>query len=585
MTSSLAQELIGYRDVDQVSYRPAEVINYASSNVSSWEDMHHLAQHGRLVLVTDSAGHPRFRRTTLRGLMSWAPDWVFCCVAADDQAEAGGRSSASDPAGDFAVPNGLQSDLSRAHLELCLRLRLPLAVIITKLDLASKMGVRQICANLLSILKEAGRKPVIIPNAQGLASVDMSLATHDEDAVKKALASCATEDVHLLVPILLTSATTGAGISKVHSLLHHLPLIRDILVTQDRVAQRALFHVDEVFSLSKPDAAADTASSVAHTDCVLSGYLQHGSLEVGQSVLAGPIHSNNTSDGPASNGVLSAGSDGQQISLRSVSGVDDVSHVQESAARAMATESRFHDCWYHVTITSIRYLRLPVRSLQAGQAATIGISLPLHRLVSKARESPGHVQLSTSALRRGMVLMDQSADSSTMPSSYACFTAKFNEVNTYVIPGSSVTVYMASIRTTAKIIEVRVSEPDGKNEVDVSERLVQDGDFPDVGEGNSTDEDDFAGLAESTVSLTSVLTAPLPEAIEITFQFGVNAREWIELGTSVLVTPAGGLGMYNPGAASEFTSGVSPAAAAGAHSRGTRPALDGFVGTIVKVSL
>lgn len=75
MTSSVTQELIGYRDVtnpnDAVS---TQVIGYGSSDVTSWIDIHasvDAAQSGRLIILSDSAGHPRFRRTTVRGIVGW----------------------------------------------------------------------------------------------------------------------------------------------------------------------------------------------------------------------------------------------------------------------------------------------------------------------------------------------------------------------------------------------------------------------------------------------------------------------------------------------------------------------------------
>lgn len=66
VTSSVTQELIGY-NADRV-------INYASGNVTSWTDIHGSTENGRLVFVCDSAGHPRYRRTTVRGLVGWAPN-------------------------------------------------------------------------------------------------------------------------------------------------------------------------------------------------------------------------------------------------------------------------------------------------------------------------------------------------------------------------------------------------------------------------------------------------------------------------------------------------------------------------------
>jgi hypothetical protein len=76
MTSSVTQELIGYRDVIETGEGiSSSVIGYGSgSDVSSWIDIHAAVEatdNGRLVIFSDSAGHPRFRRTTVRGIVGW----------------------------------------------------------------------------------------------------------------------------------------------------------------------------------------------------------------------------------------------------------------------------------------------------------------------------------------------------------------------------------------------------------------------------------------------------------------------------------------------------------------------------------
>lgn len=70
MTSSVTQELIGYRDEGDHS----QVTSYGSGDIDSWIDIHaavESAENGRLVFLSDSAGHPRFRRTTVRGIVGW----------------------------------------------------------------------------------------------------------------------------------------------------------------------------------------------------------------------------------------------------------------------------------------------------------------------------------------------------------------------------------------------------------------------------------------------------------------------------------------------------------------------------------
>lgn len=76
MTSSVTQELIGYRDADDHT----QVISYGSGDVSSWIDIHaavESVESGRLVFLSDSAGHPRFRRTTVRGIVGWLVCSIF----------------------------------------------------------------------------------------------------------------------------------------------------------------------------------------------------------------------------------------------------------------------------------------------------------------------------------------------------------------------------------------------------------------------------------------------------------------------------------------------------------------------------
>ncbi|QQK42449.1 Protein synthesis factor, GTP-binding [Penicillium digitatum] len=78
ITSSVAQELIGYTDE-----RPPTVMNYASGNVAGWDDIHAASNGGRLAFVSDLPGSIRYLKSTLRGLVSWAPHYVILCIPAN----------------------------------------------------------------------------------------------------------------------------------------------------------------------------------------------------------------------------------------------------------------------------------------------------------------------------------------------------------------------------------------------------------------------------------------------------------------------------------------------------------------------
>ena len=560
VTSSLAQELIGYHDVifgEGSDSGTMQIVNYASANVSSWNDIHNTAYPGRLVFVTDSAGHPRYRRTTVRGVISWAPHWTFCCVAADDNEDNTGKVGATASANDILGSLGQGVDLSRAHLDLCLKLDLPFVVVITKYDLASKTGLRQTLTKVLSILKDAGRKPAMLSLDTLVDGQHLPLqcvSTADQDTAKAAIGSVSPDKVPQLVPIVLTSAVTGVGISKVHSLLRHLPILPFTCrsTPQDFPSNSPLFHIDEVFTIAKPDRSRPLM------DFIVSGYLRHGVLEVGDCVLVGPFTEEASTEMPEEMASQYGSSyPGPRTGSPKSSQIRPKSHRASSGNLDRLAESQIANAdivnaWHVVSVTSIRNLRLPVRKLHVGQVATVAVDF-LNPFPSPLANGDSMV---SPALRRGMVLIQPPGTDGGSPPAYSIFTAIFKEPNTYVIPGSSVIVYIASIRASAKIVEVRV--PDSKAR---SEEVF---DFDD----HDDDEEEDASTLMSSVSSLAEKESTL-EAIEITFKFS-SSLEWVELGTQVLVTPASGLSMLNP---------LDPGETAGAGA-----GLDGFVGQIVSAA-
>lgn len=276
VTSSVAQELIGYKG--------REVVNFASGNVTSWTDIHASAENDRLVFVSDSAGHPRYRRTTVRGLIGWAPHWAVLCIAADDgenaPVAAGGTSSAQEILGSA----GAGVDLAKAHLELCLKLNKPLCIVITKLDLASKSSLRQTLSKILSAIKANGRTPVIIPPDQNniLDSDLTTIGAVDEDVTRSVVEKMgSTDGLTLIVPIIMTSAARGTGIRLMHALLKNLP-IPPAPTAQDFVGlalnpeqPSCLFHIEDVFGLPASfEPLASFSGKQTDAGVVVAGYLR-----------------------------------------------------------------------------------------------------------------------------------------------------------------------------------------------------------------------------------------------------------------------------------------------------------------------
>ncbi|KAF2814056.1 uncharacterized protein BDZ99DRAFT_459789 [Mytilinidion resinicola] len=550
MTSSVTQELIGYRDsTADGAANCFQVVNYACGNVSSWTDIHAASESGRLVFLSDSAGHPRYRRTTVRGLVGWAPHWTVLCIPADNSEDTSGKVGSTPSSQDVLGFAAADVDLSQAHLELCLNLDLPLVVVITKLDLATKNGLRQTLSSLLSALKAAGRKPSILSDASTVVDeADLHVVSSKDlaDACKTARTVTTSPTT---VPIVLTSAVNGTGISKLHALLHELPLPLPVipLTPSHRVDGTdrpllALFHVEEIYSTLSPSKALPNTDPDVGRGVVVGGHLQYGTLSLGQELLLGPYPMDVSDDSDSGSGKTGTSPTPRPLrpsSIPTSRSFPGALHKRSSAfhpSRHFGQENQ-HE-WRRVQISSLRNLRLPVLKLLAGQVGTIGV-VPLDQPIS----TPAIVRV-----RKGMVLVHGS------PVAKRVIRARFvgkhaSSVNALTV-GSAVVVYVASVRASAKIVSVAI-EP-GQAKTNPNSNEDDDDSF-----GFGFDDDD-SGSVDGENSNDGIATAI------VTFQF-IASREFVECGAQILIVPGGGPGLY--GGMERGEKGVA--------------GLEGYVGTVV----
>jgi GTPase len=529
ITSSVTQELIGYQD----SGNNVDVINYATENIASWIDVHDASAGSRLVFVSDSAGHPRYRRTTVRGLVGWSPHWTLLCIPADDAEEASSKTT-SQQVPSASVPD---LDLSGAQLDLCLRLGLPLVVVITKLDLASRNGLKGTLSKILDALKAAGRRPAIIPSASGSVSEeDLRTITNEtlEKAYKTALPLL--NNPTTTVPIVLTSALQGSGINNLHALLHELPIPSD-LRTSHRFAS-TIFHIEDIYT--KP---ADVEG------VIVSGRLRSGQISVGDTVVLGPFSTHaEYEDSEDSDERPRRRSSSHLPSSRSFPGALRDLHLNASRFQLPGQE------WKRVKVISIRNLRLPVASLQSDQVGTLAVVFEDDDKLNTSAS----IATAFARIRKGMVL------AAVQPTSARSFVAEFSREDlTSLAVGNHVVVYIASVRASAKIVSARVPDkadshdarPDPTAQSSAQEPFNFDGDSDEATAGDGTNE------------RTSIAGAVTAKSLLVTLRFD-SSKEIALVGDRVLIMPGGGPGLL------------------GGQERGQKgvAALDGFVGSIVEVN-
>ena len=541
VTSSVAPELIGYHTN---ATGEVQVVNYGFGNTSSWNDIHNAAEGERLVFLLDSAGHPRYRRTALRGLVSWAPHWTICCVAADETEDFASQPTTtifSTEGGN----NGSESlaDSSNTHLDLCLKLGLRLIVVVTKLDLATNFGLRNTLSKILSVVKAAGRNPVLLKPDQNPRTSDelQTLSTADIVETKSIFKD---NDSSTTVPIVLTSAVRGSGIRKLHALLRYIPVLPDNSDTLFTTDQDTIFHIDEVFAKQSTAFESDIASTVN----ILSGHLCYGDLEIGDQVFVGPCAidapevrlvelsrarsypSRMSINTPPPDLSRSAPKTGPLLPLDTgLSTKRSVSEAPSRPSQLTFDTSPIQDEWLAARITSIRNLRLPLRKLLAGQVGTIGIEfVPLHT--------------STHKLRKGMVIVKQNPQSQPPRACSGVKVILASSCYDLMEPGALFTIYVASIRASAKIISVEIPttmSPAASTEE--NEHISPSTASKDMEQNG----DDSVFLFDDPDSVQPSVTysksgrrevrdqPPLDPEIEVSFLF-VSGREWVEVGSKVL---------------------------------------------------
>ncbi|KAI8262721.1 GTP-binding protein 2 [Colletotrichum sp. SAR11_239] len=529
LTSSVAQELIGYKD--------HAIFNFSQDHVESWIDIHDSAENGRLVFVSDSAGHPRYRRTILRGLFGWAPQWTVLCLAADDNEASSTKDGASSTANEVLGIAGAGVDLAKAHLELCLKLKTPLVIIITKLDLATKASLQRTLGQVLTHVKEAGRVPKILQPAAGGAQ-EWSRTPSAELNKAQVLTNEMEQSGDLLkhIPIVLTSAVSGAGIGLAHALLENLPL-PPVPTAHDFVGMAlnpeqpsCLFHVDDTFSLPASYASLAENPNQNDTGTVVSGYLRFGKLSVGDAIVVGPFPSGDDDfKGMTPEDRPSPGNYGLSISHPSSA------ELAKIAIRNTVAASTIKGEWHKAKIVSIRNLRLPVNTLEAGQVGTIGIVLDMPP--ESLTEGDFERLSNAPRIRKGMVLAIPSkhmVDTGMSLQAASGLTALFQEPNTaFLTYGSLVNLYVGSVRAAARVMGVsRVRHEQAMKSADDGEDIF-----------NMNDHDE------------SMTNSELVGGVQVTLEL-LTSREWVEMGSQILLLEGG---------------------------RNDKSGLEGFVGTVVEI--
>jgi GTPase len=223
-TSSVGMEIMGFDTMGKV------VASDTPGRKLSWEEIG--KRSAKVISFTDLAGHERYLRTTVFGLLSSSPNYCLLMVAAN---------------------NGLIG-MSKEHLGIALALNVPVMVVITKIDICPPQILEQTIQQITRILKSPGARkiPIFIKN-------------HEE------CINTATQFVsQRICPIFQVSNVTGESLDLVRTFLNILPHHGHY----DAEAPFE-FHVNDTFS-------------VPFVGTVVSGIVKSGVVHAGDTILIGP---------------------------------------------------------------------------------------------------------------------------------------------------------------------------------------------------------------------------------------------------------------------------------------------------------
>ncbi|KAI2619350.1 hypothetical protein GGS26DRAFT_329123 [Hypomontagnella submonticulosa] len=522
-TSSIAQELIGYEG--------RGIFNYNVDNINEWPDIHDRAENGRLVFLLDSAGHPRYQRTALRALVGWAPHWTLLCIpATEDGAPTPGVHSLSGA--DGPTSTGIASmDLAMAHLDLCLKLAIPLAILITKSELAQLALLKEKLNIVFTRIKTMGRTPKLLTSAardeDNLTEVpDIDLHKVEDEIVKPIVRS---GDPLSVVPVILTSAVRGMGIGLTHALLRSLPVppiptARDFVPLALNPEQpAALFHIDEVFEMLLSRAQTTVPLGSSESAPVVTGYLRFGRLSIGDKVVMGPFPGDDEDTG-----VLvpkDHPSPGYGLSLPHPLSAE----FARLSSRQTLSASKIEGEWRQATIVNIRDLRLPVQTIEAGQAGSIQVVFDgPDKETSDTGTALEKPRISSAKIRKGQVLAVPSqhmVDTGLSLQAASSLVASFktSDVKSLTV-NSLVNAYVGMVRTAVRVLRVT------RQKSNLGSRIA-----------STEDNDDVFGMNDHIELERTKSEADLDEyraEYNVSLEL-LNSREWIELGSQIVLVEGG----------------------------------------------
>ncbi|XP_029926401.1 GTP-binding protein 2 [Myripristis murdjan] len=229
-TSSISFEILGFNS-------KGEVVNYSESRTA--EEICESAS--KMITFIDLAGHHKYLKTTIFGLTSYCPDFAMLVVSAN---------------------TGI-AGTTREHLGLAMALKVPIFIVVSKVDLCTRATVERTVRQLERVLKQPGcnKVPLVVGST--------------DDAVTAAQQFAQSPSI---TPIFTLSSVTGESLDLLKVFFNIIPPLSNSKEQEELMQQLTEFQVDEIYT-------------VPEVGTVVGGTLYSGICREGEQLVVGPTDS------------------------------------------------------------------------------------------------------------------------------------------------------------------------------------------------------------------------------------------------------------------------------------------------------
>ena len=229
-TSSIGQQIMGF---DDKGNSVADVITIKNPE---WEDI--VKSSTKIITFFDLAGHESYLKTTIHGIASNRPDYCLIMVGAN-----------------IGSNKGAKMDMTIEHVKLCLHMKIPFIIVMTKIDLAPPNVMKETLNYIKSIIKKKVRKvPLLVKSEEDLAVCVDQVASGT------------------LVPIFKISNVKGTGLEMFKHFLNRVPVRKTFRKASKRSVR---MQIQDIYT-------------VEGVGTVVGGMIVSGKIAVGDTLKIGP---------------------------------------------------------------------------------------------------------------------------------------------------------------------------------------------------------------------------------------------------------------------------------------------------------